>query len=282
MSASLKDFRSDILLLVEKSKISKDFRILPRHVDFLIAKYRSIAIRQQYSKTLEIEPVWLQDQGPLPCTTVTSADDPIIPVSSVTLSRITIPTVAHLPGNSGIYRVASATKQITYYPTTQSRFFDFVQGSYRARNNYYFRVGTSLYVNSVVDYIDPILILDDPMEGTIFDTENQQPGDLIVGTLYVVASGTIVHNSVQYNVGQQFTAVNNTFITLTPFSGTVQLVNQVRPIKDTDPYPMGFDLWEMIMLKILTQDFKIEQSEIAEIRNDSQDQGTLIQGEQGK
>jgi hypothetical protein len=273
--ASLKNYRSDILLLLQKSKISKDFRVNPRHIEHLINRYRAIAIRQNYSKTLDTDTSWLQDMGSIPTTTVTSADDPIIPISSVTLSKITIPTVVQLPSNAGIYRMSSATKQITYYPVSQPRFFDFVQGSLRTRFDYYFKVGTSIYVNSLVDFLNPILILDNPLEGTIYDTTDKVSGTLVIGTLYQVQSGTIVHNAIQYNAPQTFTAVNSVFLG----TGKVQLVNQIRPFTVDDEYPMSFTLAEMIMLKILTQDFKIEESQVSDIRNDSQDELIVMQGE---
>jgi hypothetical protein len=273
--ATFKDYRSDILLILQKSKISKDFRVNPRHIEFLINKYRAIAIRQQYSKTLDLDPTWLQDMGPVPTTKVTSADDPIIPISSVTLSKIEIPTIVQLPANAGIFRIASATKQLTFYPVSQPRFFDFVTGSLRTRFDYYFRVGNAVYVNSVVDYLDPILILDNPLEGTIIDTTNKQSGNLVTGTLYKVVSGTIVHNAIQYNAPQTFTAVNSIYLG----AGKVQLVNQVRPVTVDDEYPMTHALAELVMLKIMTQDFKIEQTQIADIRNDSQDQLIVMQGE---
>jgi hypothetical protein len=282
MSASLKDYVSDLELILQKSKISKDFRVNRRHLQFLWAQYRALAIRQQFAKTNEIDPTWLQDMGPTSTTQVTSADDPLVLVSSVTLSKITIPTIAQLNGANGVWRIASASKQETFFPITQARFFSLVQDSYRYRFCYYFRVGPSLYVNKIVNYLDPILILDDPMDGTIIDTTNQVSGDLVVGTQYVVSVGTIVHNGVQYNIGQTFTAANATFTTLGPFTGAVQLVNQVRPFALTDPYPMSFTMAEMIKLKILTQDFKIEESQLAEIRNDSQDQTVLDQGQSGK
>lgn len=275
--ASLKSYRSDILLLLQKSHISKDFRVNPRHVEHLIHRYRSIAIRQQYNKSLDTDNTWLQDMGPIPTTIVTSADDPIIPISSVTLSKITIPTVVQLANNAGIYRMSSATKQITFYPVSQPRFFDFVDNSLRTKFNYYFKVGNSVYVNSIVDFIDPILILDNPLEGTVFDTGNQLSGNLIVGLTYQVVSGTIVHNAIQYNSPATFVAVNSVFLG----TGKVQLPkgSQVRPFTIDDEYPMSFTLAEMIMLKILTQDFKIEETQVSDIRNDSQDELIVMQGE---
>ena len=275
---TLREFRSDILLLLEKSKISKDFRVNPRHIDYLIAQYRSINIRQQYSKTLEIDTTWLQDMGVIPTTRVKSSDDPIVPIGSVTLSMFTIPTVVQLPNNMGVYRISSPTKQITIYPISQPRFFDLVQDSLRSKFCYWFKVGQKIYSNHVTDLINPILILDNPMDGTIIDTENKKSGELQIGVQYIVKTGTILSNSVQYNSGQTFTAGSTTFTG----SGTVQLLNQTRPMSADDPYPMSFTLAERIMLQMLTQEFKIEENKNGELRNDSNDQLTVLQGDKIK
>lgn len=272
---TLRQLRSDILLLLQKSKISKDFRVQPRHIDFLIHRYRAIEIRQQYSKTLEIDPTWLQDMGPIPVTNVTSGDDPIITVSSMTLGKIDIPTVVQLPANAGVYRIATASKQTTIYPITQPRFFELVRDSYRAKFCYWFKVGNSVYSDFLSEWYNPILILDNPLDGTVHDTTNKQSGELVIGRQYKVASGTILHNAVQYNAPATFTAVNANFTG----TGAVQAVNQVRPMTEDDTYPMSFTLAERIVLKILTQDFKIEETQIGDLRNDSNDQLTVLQGE---
>jgi len=276
MSASFRDLQSDILLILSKSKLSKDFRIRERHIRFLINQYRSVAIRDQYKKTFQIEPTWLQDFGKVIFTPINSADDPAIPTTSLNLGKFTIPTPVSLPNDKGVFRVASTSKQKTYYPIEMPRFFELVEGSNRANFCYWFRVGNALYTSPCADQGNVVLILDNPLDGYSFFTENVQTGNLLIGIQYVVTDGQIIHNTIPYIIGQTFVAVNTVFTG----NGTVQYVNKKIPRTIDDPYPMSLTMAEFVIIKILTQEFKLEKQEIADIKNDSSDQLTVLQNAQ--
>lgn len=269
--ATLRQYRSDILLILSKSKVSKDFRVNPKHIDFLIHKYRASIIQDQYKATREIDPQCFQDLGRVTFTKVTSADDPNILVTSVSLGKLTIPGVIALPNDRGVWRVASSSRQMTYYPVEYGRFFEIVEDSIRSKFNYWFRIGTSLYTYPLLDEGNIVLLQDNPMEGIILATEDLAKDGLTVGVEYKVVKGQIEHNSVIYVIGDVFTAVSKIFTG----KGTVKYNNQKRPITLDDQYPMSIAMAEDIAMKIYTQDFNIEKQEVANIKVDSQDQGSL-------
>ena len=56
----------------------------------------------------------------------------------------------------------------------------------------------------------------------------------------------------------------------------MQLVSQVNQITNSDEYPLERAMAQRIVLAILTNEYKIEQSTITDIMNDSQDQFRII------
>ena len=115
-----------------------------------------------------------------------------------------------------------------------------------------------------------MLILENPLDGFVFTTENVTA--LEVGVSYIVMSDQITHNSTIYNSGDTFTAVNTTFTG----TGKVQYSNQKRPMRNSDPYPFSKSQMEIVIMKILTQEYGIEASRVAEIRNNSQDELKIL------
>lgn len=262
------------MLVLAKSKLSKDFRVSNRHIQFLVQQYRARGIREEYKRNMQIDPSWLQDFGRVEFTKVNSGDDPLIPYTSMDLSKLTIPQVVSLPNDAGVYRVNGSSKQKRYYPITVERFFSLVEGSIRNKFCYFFRVGTALYVNELIDEGNTVLILDDPLDGYIISTEKVLSGNITEGNVYVVSDGQITYNSIVYNSGAQFTGVVNIVDYIG--SGTVKFLNQKRKMTIDDQYPMSLTMAEYIVIKILTQEFKLEPTQIGDIRNESQDELSLL------
>lgn len=262
------------MLVLAKSKISKDFRVSERHIQFLISQYRSRGIREEYKRNMQIDPAWLQDFGTVQFTEINSADDKAIPYTSQNLSKLTIPPIVSLPNDAGVYRVVGSSKQKQYYPITVERFFSLVEGSVRNKFAYFFRVGNAIYTNQLIDEGNVVLILDNPLDGYVIQTENVLSGDITVGDSFVVTDGQVIYNSVTYNANSTFVGIQNisTFLG----TGTVQYVNQKRKMTIDDTYPMSLTLAEYIVIKILTQEFKIEPTEIGDIRNEGNDESSLI------
>ena len=74
-----------------------------------INSYRAILIQQEYSLTRNINPQWLQRIRKFQFTKVNSADDPSILLTSISLSRATLPRVISLPDDLGTYRVSGSS-----------------------------------------------------------------------------------------------------------------------------------------------------------------------------
>jgi hypothetical protein len=273
---TLYELRSDIQLLAQGLKLSKDSRFLPRHIDFMIREHRSRGIREEFARNGYIDPSWLQDFGQTTVTPVNSGDDPLIPYTSKKLGKITMPAVVSLPQDKGVYRVAYASKMKRYYYCEQDYFFSLVKGSVTTDFDYYFRVGTAFYLSPCTDRANLVLILDDPMDGYVLLTERVAQDGLTIGVNYTVFDTQITHNATAYYPGQTFTAVNKNYTG----NGYVMYTNQKRKMTDRDPYPMSLTLFEFIVMMIFTQDLKYSSEQIADIINDSQDQLIVLQNGQ--
>lgn len=272
---SLREIRSDLELLLQKSELSKDFRVQRRHLEFLINSYRSKGILETFQQTKQTDPAWVQDFGKVATTKVLSSDDPQITVGSLTLGKIEIPSLVSLPDDKGVYRIAGTSKQCTYYPISSAKFFELAPiicyGNYRANQHYHFRIGQSLYVHPYTAEINPQLILDNPLNGYQLRTHNVI--ELIPGESYTVSQGQIIHNSVSYNVNAIFTAVNPTFTG----NGKVKFTNQKIDFTIDSPYPISLTLRDYIVLNILTKEFGIEPQTISDIKPNSRDESVEIQ-----
>lgn len=275
--SSLRQFRSDIMLIYERLKLSKDKRLQERHVDFLIAKYRSVVIRDDYKANRQIDPAVLQDAGLVNFTRVLSSDDPAISFGNLELGKLTIPELVSLPDDRGIYIVSSLSKQCMHYPIEMNMFFDIPSGSWAAKSPYYFRVNTALYIYPARDEGNIVYILDNPMDGVVLLTENILSGSIQAGVSYTVQSGQVVYNGVGYNIGVAFVGVAG----VTTFTGTgkVKRTIQKRAITEDDNYPMSFTMAERVLLKMFYQEFKIEETKFIDAKNDAADELTVLKSQ---
>ncbi len=272
--ATLRQYRSDIMLIYERLRLSKNKRLNERHADFLIHKYRAVNIRDDYNARRQIDPSWLQDFGQVSFTPVLSSDDPAIGVGSIQLGKLTIPQVVSLIDDMGVYRVSSTSKFCQHFPIEMDRFFAIPEGSWAAKSDYYFRVNTALYICPAREVGNVVLILDNPMDGVVLLTENVLSGNILPGVSYTVQSGQAVYNGLGYNVGVTFVGVAG----INTFTGTavVKRTIQKRNMTIDDPYPMSFQLAEKVLLKMFYQEFKIENQQTLDAKNDATDQLTAL------
>lgn len=270
-SGTLRAWVSDVKLILQKSKISKDSRIYDTHLADLVNKYRAIGIRQTYQKTFDIDPAWLQNLGLIDFTEINSGEDPTIKCTSLKLGKATIPQLVSLPDDVALGNVFFPSKLSEWYRVDYNFFYSIPEGSDRSKFNYVFRIGNAIYCSPPQPKGTIIAILDNPMEGFVIQSENQLT--LVPGNLYIVKSGTIVVGPNTYSEGNTFIAAQETFTG----TGTVQFANGKRKMTWDDVYPMSRTMGEFVCMKILTNEFGIEPRQIADIENDSQDQLALIQ-----
>jgi len=87
-----------------------------------------------------------------------------------------MPEIVSLPGKRGsfhdrsIFRVATASRQLPYHPTSINRFYSMAKGSYRAKQKYYWKIANNLYIHPYMEKMSLLLILDNPLDAGI--TEN--------------------------------------------------------------------------------------------------------------
>ena len=271
----------DVITILTKASFTDDSRLDPDYIGYKIDEKRAKEIRDSYNRNQLIDPIWIQDYGVFDTTQVNYADDKTFTFFDCHLAKATLPaTVSFNNGLAGInnlgdysFRSISGTEE--YFFKQNSKLMEILNdlpiGHPLRKFAYYSRVGNARYFVSknkevVPEKLRAMLILENPLDGFVLTTENVTT--LTVGTSYTVVFDQIIHNSVPYNIGDTFTAVSATFTG----DGKVQYVNQKRAMTNNDPYPFSKSQMEVVILKLLTQEYGIEASRVAEIRNNSQDE----------
>jgi hypothetical protein len=271
----------DIIMILTKAGFTDDSRLEPDYIGYKIDEKRAKEIRDSYNRNSLIDPMWLQDYGVIDFTEVNYADDKSFSFLDCKLAKATLPAVISFQNslssanNLGVYSLRSLSGREEYFFEEHSKLMDILTDLPTSdplrKFSYYTKIHNAIYAVSkdqdkVPEKLRAILILERPLEGYFLTTENVTV--LIVGTLYEVVAGQIIHNSIPYNEGQSFTAVDESFTG----TGLVQYKNQKRPLNNEDPYPFSASQMEVVILKLLTQEYGIEATRIAEIRNNSQDE----------
>lgn len=270
---NLFNYRSDVELVLKKSKITKDSRISERHIEFLIHKYRADFIRDNFNRYRQINPSWVQILWQKNVRSINSSEDPLVQCTGVTFGKVTLPSdVVHLLNNSGIISVLSYSGQKIYGEIPLASVQLLPPDSVEHKLGFFFRIGTHLYVSNPRP-IQIHLIAENPMVIPIKQNTYVGSGYLEIGTSYTVIEGNVNHNGQTYYQGNQFTAVNTDYTG----NGLVIPSQDSRPMTDHDPYPMDLSMFSQVSMAIWTREYKIEQSEIADIKNDNVDQLLALQ-----
>lgn len=270
--STLRKYTSATQSILNRFKTGRDEPVKFNFIADRIAVYRAKEIRDSYSRNEELDFQLIQDLGMMPLTLVNSADDPGAPLGCKNMGMMKLPTVVDIPGKKGIWRIASASKQIELEYIEYHLFHDIPSDYVHGKFEYYTLIGNKLYTRKYQANINPLLILDNPLDGFVIDTENIVSGNLIYKTSftkaedYKVIDAPITHNGVQYAVGATFTAVNPDYTGV----GTVQLVNQKRRLNFDDPYPMTNTMFYIVFINILTKDFQIAKQQAKNIVNNGQ------------
>lgn len=260
-------------------KLSKDSTANFPYLLNLVARKRSKQIGEYYDRTGGIiDPTWIQMALITNATPVSYHDTPNVPATCEKVAMFDIPSVIRLPEDRGLYRVAKPNMVSEYYPVTLDMFFGYDKSVQQFKENLRYRVGQKVYAHPYFDQFVVHLILSDPMDGYVYDTGYKFSGMLITGDdytpagQYVVVEGSIEHNGVTYNNGDEFTAVSSTFTGY----GKVKAKDQVRKITLDDEYPMSLDMANTVILRILSEDFNVSSKQVSDIVNDSQDQLNVL------
>jgi hypothetical protein len=274
----------DIIMILTKAGYTDDSRLDPDYIGYKIDEKRAKEIRDSYNRTQIFDPIWLQDYGVFDVTKINPADDNLFTFMDCEIGKATLPPVVSFSnaifsaGNLGIYSIRSVTGKDEFvyesYPRMMEIFNDLPSSHILTKFSYYTKIHNAIYPiqkgKKVPEKLRAILVLENPLDGYVLTTENVS--SLTVGTSYEVVSGQIVSGGNTYTEGDIFTATVDTFTG----TGLVQYQNQKRRMTDDDPYPFSKSQMEVIIIKLLTQEYAIEASQIAQIRNNSQDELNVL------
>lgn len=273
-----KNIIDDLTTILTKAGETDESRLDPDYLGYKIDQRRAKEIRDTYRRNPVIDPTWMQDFGIFDLSKVNKAEDTAISVCDCEFGKFTLPTVVSVQNPTsntpdlGVVRIVSACGNYEYYPITAQKLGLVFKCDTRGKFRHYIRVGNAIYLTPEVNKARAILILDNPLDGFVLQTEIVKSGDLVVGTSYTVKSGSIVHNLVTYYKGDVFAAAATTFTG----NGLVEFTNQKRAMTNDDVYPMSHTMMEVVIMKILTQEFKVEQSVVSDLVNDSQDELQVV------
>lgn len=270
---NLRQYRSNIELIAERLKLSKDSRLSHRQIDFWVHQYRARGIREQFRRDQQISTAWVQDMGVMTVTQVNSGDDPLVTTTSKNLGKITLPQLVDLPEDHAVYRIAKPSNLSVYHLVDFNYMMQLVPGSATSKFDYCARVSQAMYLSPCAAQVRPMLILENPMDGYVIQTEKVAQDALTIGESYTVYGTQVTHNSTAYNPGNTFTAVATTYTG----NGYVKFTDLKRTMRDTDPYPMSLTLSNFVTMMIFTQEFQVEKQQVADIINDAQDQNLIPQ-----
>ena len=272
MAQTAKNITDSILIMLTKFGLTDDSRLDSDWIYFKICQVAADLKVQQYLATKTIDYTWLSSPMTLNFYKVNRADDNSI-TCNCDISKTTIPQTISLQtkdGNLdlGIFSLSSMCGTKTYSLMRMTNWNYIPSDSTWGLFKYYDRRNTDLYVNSIVDKLSFTGLLLDPADGYLINSAPVLSGALVSGTVYLVKFGTVIYNNVVYAENTTFTATATATFT---GNGTVYLNTQARAYRDTDPFPASGEMIRMIELEILTKEFKIEQSQLADINNDSAD-----------
>jgi hypothetical protein len=269
---TLRELRSDIELIAEKSKVSKDHRLERPHLNFLIHKYAARSKRESFQRQGYIDPVWIQNLGIRTLTPVDSGEELPGYCSGITLGKVVLPRILSLPDDKGVVRVSGTSQHSTYYGISIERFFDLDRTSLRAKIPYYMRSGDDFYLYPTPNKAHFRFVLDNPMDGDFFDNTLQQK--IQEDLEYEVSEGAVTYDGTNYVAGDTFIGQ---LATTWSGPGKVFFKDKRRPMTEDDPYPMTFQGGEYVSMMILTKELNIEERKIADIKNDNTNQQTIIE-----
>ncbi len=262
----------DVRTILEGGKITDDSMHDDDYIGFKIDQKRAKEIRDTFARNPAIEPVWLQDLGITDLALVNKADDRTVSICECKFSKVTLPPVVmlHDAGSNHIdvgTTIRSACGEFQFYYMPLSHMAMLTDQSVLYGFKYFTKVFNSYYLTTATNKCRPVVILERPLDGFVNDNSFVVSGNLIPGTTYEVMAGNITYNSVKYFKGSTFLATS-----VVTFSGPgkVSYQNQKRRMTNDDEYPMSSTMANMVLMKLFTEDYGIQQKEVQDIKNNAQ------------
>lgn len=163
------DFVYDILEIM--SMIEDDHDVDELWIINKFNQYRAIYIYQDYLRNTEINPSWLQRMLKQKVEKVTSADDPDITISSISLGKTIIPKVIGLPDDLGLYRISGSSGIVHFDPVDFNTLMLKIDigEDMNVQYGYCSRIGNVLYTYPVQMEIQGVIIAENPFDIKIND-----------------------------------------------------------------------------------------------------------------
>jgi len=260
-----------ILDILTKFGRTDDSRFDETWIGNMYDQIRSQLIVAEYQQTGIVDRNWLTDLGLTTFYPVNFADDESVNYCCSDMSKTTLPNLIPLGKDGfdlGLFSLISACGTKEYYFQPMSSWKMIPKEHVRSRFSYYDRINTALYVNKKIEKLRPIVVLASPEDGYIVNSAPITSGNLVNGTVYRVKYGQIFYSGATQLEDSTFTAGATTTFTGT---GKVYLASQLQTLSETQPYPVSSDMARQIALEMLTKEFKIEDSALADAFNDSAD-----------
>jgi hypothetical protein len=278
---SKKNIVDDIEIILTQFGKTDDSVLDENWIGYKIDDVRAQLIRAEYKITNVIDQSWLSPLGVVPFYAVNFADDRNINCCECDISKTILPQIVSLESGNGNQdlglNIMSTCGKKNYHPYALTMWKELPSEHPRNLFNYYFRIGSDLYVNKKVEQLKIFGILRNPEDGVLITSAPVVSGIIATGVVYLVKHAQIVYNSIVYAVNSTFTGV----IGVTTFtgSGVVYLSAQTAAFNDTDAYPCTGDMARQIVFEICTKEFGIEvKGLVADRKNDSKDDSTKGQG----
>jgi hypothetical protein len=207
-------------------------------------------------------------------TTVNRADDIAITHCDCEFSKFRVPPVISLSDKTGknndlgIHRITSSCGTKKFYPIAMDKFMAIPNGHPQKKFPYFIRYGNSIYLTEKIRKVRPVLILSRPLDGFVNENLDIRSGELIPGKSYTIFDGQIIHNGIAFDRGEDFIAVGTDYTG----TGVVQLTEPKREMTNDDEYPVSSALANIIIMQILTKEFRLEKEQVSDLINDGRDQ----------
>jgi len=240
------------------------------YVAYMLREKRAKTLRDHWRRNQSIPAEAVQNLYVHQLTKINSGDNSDLNLE-IEFGKLTLPEIVSFHQDSeefseGIRRLSEKGGRGRIYQTSKNKFFDLedIDSDRLDLYKYFFKEENEYYFFPFVEQVLVSLVLANPLDGFIKDTENKTV--LVVGTDYKVSSGTIVHNSINYQAGDVFTAANTVF----SGNGKVVLLISVRKMLKTDPYPLSESMMDHIKTDFIQKEFNIQKLQ-SDSRNDSAD-----------
>ena len=247
---------------------------------------RASEMERMFSKNDIVLGSWVSPMGIMKSEIIEENNDP--EYSFLTFGKkvavIQIPQIINLvnagfAGDHGIQLVATADGRCVYDYVPPSKLGDMIEFEkiYSVGTGFYTYYNNRIIAYPAKDHFTVRLVLFDPLEGYVIDTRFRNSGELVIATdynnalEYEVYSGQVEHDGIIYNAGESFTAVTTTFVG----NGKVRLKNSKRLLNEDDLYPIDSKSKDVIIKRIIGEDYGLELQLPVDTKADGKHQSAL-------